>query len=261
MNFKQKYTIIPRYLTVKSKRRSGNLVLPTVKFVVAHDTGNANSTASGNVKYYELSRDKDFASAHIFVDDKEIIECIPALTSDKPEKAWHVLYDRQEDNKLFGFNANDVAIGVEYCFGPNINADEAYSRYIWVIAYICYKFNLDPKKSITGHCILDPGRKTDPVNGLKQSGRTFEKLLQDIVTEYNNCTKDDLDLSKKFMKLIGTSTSPKVFMVGTDNKKHWIADEDTFKYGQEMGLWSANIEIKDNDGLIEGHIISIKNNL
>lgn len=183
----QKYIIAPQYLTKPSKRRSGRLISPSVKFVVAHDTGNPRSTASGNVKYYESSRDTESASAHIFVDDKSIIECIPALTGPQPEKAWHVLYNTPIDNHLYGYDANDVAIGVEYCYGDNIDADEAYRKYIWVIACICKTFALDPKTSVVGHCILDPTRKTDPVTGLAHSRRSYDQLLSDIATEYQAC--------------------------------------------------------------------------
>lgn len=190
MNFKEKYKITTQYLTSNTKRRSGKLIIPSVKFVVAHDTGNPNSTAAGNIKYYENTKDDMYASAHIFVDDKNIIECIPALTSDKPEKAWHVIYDKPKDNELFGFEANNAAIAVEYCYGNSINADEAYSRYVWIIAYICHRFGLNPSTSITAHCILDPRRKTDPKTGLAHSSRTYEQLLKDVVAEYNECREE-----------------------------------------------------------------------
>jgi N-acetylmuramoyl-L-alanine amidase len=185
-SFTQKYPIIARYIDTPSKRRSGSL-MNGVKFIVAHDTGNPKSTAAQNVSYYRNSKNDMSASAHIFVDDKEIIECVPALTG-TPEKAWHVWYNVTTDNQLFGANANDAAIGVEYCYGGSINADEAYKRYVWVIAFICWKFKIDPAKSVTGHCFLDPKRKTDPVSGLGQSRRTYDQLLRDVVTEYNECT-------------------------------------------------------------------------
>jgi N-acetylmuramoyl-L-alanine amidase len=185
--FKQKYIITPRYLTKPSKRRSGRFMTPGVCFVVAHDTGNPGATAAQNVRYYEQTKNDQSASAHIFVDDREIIECIPAFTA-PPEKAWHVLYNLPTDNRMFGHDANDAAVGVEYCYGGNIVADEAYRKYLWTIAYACFRFNLDPAKCIVGHFILDPERKTDPVTGLARSRRTYEQLLRDIVLEYNECT-------------------------------------------------------------------------
>jgi N-acetylmuramoyl-L-alanine amidase CwlA len=184
--FAQKYIIEPRYLGTPSKRRSGLHVSPAVKFVVAHDTGNAGSTAAGNVAYYERTRDAESASAHIFVDDRQIIECIPALTA-PPEKAWHVLYRVDTDNRMYGYNANDAAIGVEYCFGGKIDADEAYRKYVWVIANICQRFGLDPATAVVGHAFLDPQRKTDPGYGLGFSRRSYDQLLRDIPVEYTAC--------------------------------------------------------------------------
>lgn len=183
----QEFLIEPAYLTPGTKRRSGIMMSPGVKFIVAHDTGNPGSTARGNVRYYENSRNEMSASAHIFVDDNQIIECIPAITA-RPEKAWHVLYGRKEDNILFGFNSNDAAIGVEYCFGNSINADEAYRRFIWVMAYACWKFGLDPAVSIVGHHILDPARKSDPANGLMKSRRSYSQMLKDVPAMFLQCS-------------------------------------------------------------------------
>lgn len=269
MDFVKKYQITPRYLTANTKRRSGQLIHPSVKFVVAHDTGNPKSTASGNVSYYERTNNETYASAHIFIDDKEIIECIPALTSERPEKAWHVRYNMSKDNELYGFEANDVAIGVEYCYGEQINADEAYKRYIWTIAYICHKFDLDPKVSISGHYILDPGRKTDPVSGLKASGRSYEQLLRDVVNEYEECRglkvplqeEQKITIIKKgdnLMEIFRNPATKKVYAIGGDNKKHWILNEESFAVGKEMGLWVEELgsvkEIPD-DSYAEGNAL------
>jgi N-acetylmuramoyl-L-alanine amidase len=192
LTFKEKYIITPNYIPSPSRRRSGRRT-DTIKFIVVHDTGNPGSSASGNVRFYintcNTVEPKKTASAHLFVDDREIIECIPALTG-PPEKAWHVLYDRTKDNELFGADANDAAIGVEYCFGGTINADAAYKKFIWVVAKLCHKFDLDPASKIVGHFFLDPGRKTDPVTGLAHSRRSYDQLLLDIITEYDDCTGD-----------------------------------------------------------------------
>jgi N-acetylmuramoyl-L-alanine amidase len=186
MAFKEKFNIGSKYIPTPSKRRSG-LPISKVHFLVAHDTGNPGSTASENINFYCQTRNAvPTASAHLFVDDNQILECVPALTG-PPEKAWHVLYNKPKDNELFGVNANDAAIGVEYCFGGNINADQAYAKYVWVLAKLCNVFNLDPSKSIVGHHFLDPERKTDPVTGLLRSRRTYSQLLRDVVLEYNDC--------------------------------------------------------------------------
>src|SRR5688572_30532013 len=117
MLFNEKYTITTRYLSKPSKRRSGLFAAP-IRFLVAHDTGNPNSTASDNVSWYTRPKDRESASAHSCMGDKQIIECSPALTG-KAEKAWRVLYSVPKDSELYGVNANDAAIGIEYCFGDN----------------------------------------------------------------------------------------------------------------------------------------------
>ena len=72
---------------------------------------------------------------------------------------------------------------------------EAYRKYVWIFAYSCYRFGLDPKNSIVGHFFLDPQRRSDPVTGLAHSRRTYEQLLRDVVSEFEECTT-------------GASTSP-----------------------------------------------------
>lgn len=253
MPFTQKYTIINDYILSGTQRRSGIALLP-VRFIVAHDTGNPNSTARGNVSYYKSSANVSAQSAHLFVDDKDIVECIPTFTG-TPEKAWHVRYDLTGDNQRYGDDANDVAIGVEYCYGSNINAAEAYKRYVWTLAYLCFKFNLPPTGTIVGHFELDPTRRTDPKNGLSASGRTFEQLLQDVVAEYQACTTLSSPSNQQSMTLIKNPASNKVYAIGTDNKKHWILNEETFTIGREMGMWTGEITTQADDAYAQGHTI------
>lgn len=200
------YPILARYLTAPSKRRAGLLMRQKVRFLVVHDTGNSGSTAAGNVSYYQSSRNALSASAHLFVDDRQILECVPALTG-PPEKAWHVLYSITEDNRRYGCNSNDAAIGVEYCFGPNINADEAYRRFVWVLAYACWKFKLDPARDIVGHHILDPARKTDPKTGLARSHRSYAQLLLDVPAAYARYTGQAAAAPAPLAEVTGTVTA------------------------------------------------------
>lgn len=251
MPFLKKYPIVADYIPINTKRRSGLAVSPSIKFIVAHDTGNSGSTARQNVNYYKASANEIFASAHLFVDDKEIIECVPALTA-LPEKAWHVRYDVSGDNQMYGYDANDAAVGVEYCFGPNINSAEAYQRYVWTLAYICYTFNLNPQTAIIGHFVLDPSRKTDPRSGLAASGRSYEQLLADVKNEYNNCQNTNMK-----MQLIRIANSPKVYAIGADGKRYWIFNEETFNTGRAMGLWGdfSEVQVVPSDSHPDGHAI------
>jgi N-acetylmuramoyl-L-alanine amidase CwlA len=164
------------YLPTNTKRRSGKK-LAKVLFIVAHDTGNDGSTAQANVNYYKRSANDESASAHIFIDDKDIIECIP-LT----EKAWHVRYQCPQDNALFNEDANDAAIGVELCYSTKGKFDSnlAYVNYVGVLADLCKKYGLVPSKHIVVHEKLDPGRKTDPTNALSKIGKSFDALIVDI---------------------------------------------------------------------------------
>lgn len=189
MIFQQKYEVIQRFLPAPSKRRPGRSLSPGARFIVAHDTGNPRSTAANNVAYYTRTSNDMSASAHLFVDDREIIECVPAVTK-APETAWHVRYGVPTDDQLFGHDANDAAIGIEYCYGSNIDADKAYDKYVWVTAYACFCHDLDPKRAIVGHFFLDPRRRTDPVTGLAHSRRTYDQFLLDVVREYRDCADD-----------------------------------------------------------------------
>lgn len=185
MGFLMKYPIEQRLLPIGTKRRSGNKIV-RVRFLVAHDTGNDGSTANGNVTYYVNSAKLESASAHTFIDNVRILECVP-LT----EKAWHVRYNVSEDNRIYGADANDVAIGVEFCYSykkGSIDNLESYKRYVWYLAYLCDRYSLNPIKDIIGHMHLDPGRKTDPKNGLQHMGKTFDDLLKDVAAEYKACT-------------------------------------------------------------------------
>jgi N-acetylmuramoyl-L-alanine amidase len=193
MSFKMKYEIKADYIR-KGTRRPGTFITP--KFGVLHDTGNSGSTAQNNRDYFNNTpNDSSSASAHTFIDDVNIIESVPAVTG-RAERAHHVRYLRPEDNSLFGDDANDIAIGVELCFGGKVDFEEAYKRYVWYCAYVSYKFEFSPKNWI-GHEKLDPGRKTDPTNALKRYGITYAQLLDDIVKEYNECTKEVVKVAAK----------------------------------------------------------------
>lgn len=179
------------------KRRSGAKLLK-VGFVVGHDTGNKNSTARNNADYYRRTYNEFSQSAHVFVDDEEAIELVPLN-----EKAWHVIYDTPIDNQLYGDDANDVALGIELCyFDDKARTLKAYENYVKIIAgwLKTYKLNI---RDVTGHFILDPARRTDPINAFKTIGKTWEEFLKDVTAELS--PKPEL-IPPKNRKKIGVAT-------------------------------------------------------
>lgn len=165
-------------------RRSGQkLTTGKPKFIVAHDTGNLNSTAQQNVNYYKNTYNIDInytASAHIFVDDKEAIICVPLN-----EKAWHVLYGATQDNKWYGYDANDAAIGVEISyFTDKERTRKSLDNGARVLAYLCELYGLDYKTKMPGHQDIQAG-KQDPGNVLQAAGYGRSTTnLDNIVAKY-----------------------------------------------------------------------------
>ena len=168
--------ITAKYIPKGTKRRSG-ILNKGIRFIVCHDTGNDGSTALQNVDYYIKSANEVQASAHAFVDDFGVIECIPTS-----EKAWHVRYSATQDNDLYKGDANDFALGIELCFTTrgNFDSKKAYENYVEYMRDLCEKYSLDPTKHLVAHATLDPTRRTDPLNAFSKIGKTWENFIEDV---------------------------------------------------------------------------------
>jgi N-acetylmuramoyl-L-alanine amidase len=223
------YSITRDYIRLGNSR-SGQKI-SKVRFIVSHDTGNPGSTAYGNRNYFDRSQPS--ASAHTFIDDKYILEIIPLN-----EKAWHVRYNITADNQRFGDDANDAAIGVELCHGGKINFQEAYNRYVWYHAYLCDKFNLDPKRHIVAHSTLDPSRRSDPQNALRPHGISWEEFINDVQESFNRDFKG-VPTSNPKPVVAGVSTR---LPIRRGNKGPFVKEiqEDLIKAGFSMSPYGAD---------------------
>lgn len=168
----KRYTIERSYIN-KGNARSGQRI-NKVRFIVAHETATKASAMQNRTHF---NNNQPSASAHTFVDDCMILEIVPIW-----EKAWHVHYDKPTDNKMFGDDANDCAIGVELC---RTKFQESYDRYVWYIAYLCKHFGLDPKKDIVSHKTLDPQRRSDPESWLNPNGVTWTNFINHVTSYVN----------------------------------------------------------------------------
>lgn len=185
-----KYPIERRYINVRQNVRPGlRLTSGSPAFFVAHDTGNPGATAEDHFKYFQRQTERS-ASAQVFIDDVRILEIIPTGTGPDPaEKAWHVLYNVPTDNDLFGDDANDIALGIELCYGEGIDFMEAYKRFVWYLAFCCSKWEKNPLTHIPSHKQLDPARKRDCDNALATGGKSLKDLVYDVAAEMQSDMK------------------------------------------------------------------------
>ncbi|ASS66537.1 N-acetylmuramoyl-L-alanine amidase [Paenibacillus sp. RUD330] len=179
-----KYQIERRYINKRPNVRPGiRLVTGSPAFLVAHDTGNPGASAENHFSYFNTQTDRS-ASAQVFIDDKRILEILPAGTGPDPaEQAFHVIRNVTTDNELFGYDANHAALGIELCYGGTINFAAAYARLVWYFAMCCTKWNKTPSTHIVSHKQLDPARKSDIDQALATGGKTLGDLIRDVTTE------------------------------------------------------------------------------
>lgn len=221
--------ITQKLIPVPSARRSGEKILD-IKYIVCHDTGNDGSTALSNVDYYIQSAQLEQASAHIFIDDKGAVQCIP-LT----EKAWHVRYNAGISPNIEGSFSNDHAIGVELCFSSKglFDSKKSYDNYCSYIASLLIIYKLDMTKLVQ-HAKLDPTRRTDPINAFSKIGKTWEMFLSDVgalinVPIINNSSNTNNMETVKFVKFFNSVTH-EVVTVFADQGYKVQNDGETFEF-------------------------------
>jgi N-acetylmuramoyl-L-alanine amidase CwlA len=245
--------IIKDYIEKGTKRRSGLKNLG-VKFLVAHDVGNPNSTAKQNVSYFKRTANEQSASAHTFIDDIDVIECVPL-----DEKAWHVWYSVPTDNAKYGVDANDCAIGIELCYFPSDKArtQSAYDNYVKYIAGLCTTYKLNPLTHISGHFQLDPARKTDPMNAFKVIGKTYDAFLANVakLTTVQPITKAVMGATGQNIANIQSLLTKGNYALKP--MQHGIYDEDMASNVLYFQLANNVADIKELSGL-RGEVIGNK---
>lgn len=160
--------------------RPGTL-LAEVKKIVIGDTGWRGLTAA------DAAKDLGQAYGHLIVDDKAIIECVPALTSSVGfvEQACFVQSKPGQE-----FDAQECAIAINLCFGgrtapkgpagkDQINGRHMYDSCVALVSFLCDRFELDPAKDVKRAGDLDISR-TDPDLALEAAGASFDQLLKDV---------------------------------------------------------------------------------
>ncbi|MEM8908421.1 MAG: peptidoglycan recognition family protein, partial [Bacteroidota bacterium] len=157
------------------------LIQPSPKYLVLHDTGLPGTSASA---YLALLKENKADIAHLIVDDQKIIECIPTLTA-ATEQVNHIRFREMVDVHFMGNLPNASSIAIMFCYGGDINTDEAYKKLALTIACLCKHFKISPEFGIFGHHFIDPKFHLDPVRGLAYGRRSYDQLLEDMRILYD----------------------------------------------------------------------------
>ena len=159
-----------------------------IKFIILHYVG-AVSTAKNNAEYfYDKYRG---ASAHYFVDDKEIWQVV-----EDNDAAWAI-----GANKYYTDARNSNSISVEMCCyymkNGNINvAKEVEEKAVELVKMLMKKYNIDVDHVIRHY---DATRKNCPAPFVSDTERwnNFKKKLQGEVVEEETITDKDSDYEKR----------------------------------------------------------------
>lgn len=142
-------------------------------YIVVHDTGNTSVGANAEMHYRYFNGGDRQASAHFFVDDKEIIQ-----TVEIKDKSWHC----GDGGGRFGI-ANHNSIGIEICINSDGNYQQALSNTVDLIVWLMLQYNIRIDKVCTHYMASHkncPG--TMNKDGRWTAWTEFKKRVED---EYN----------------------------------------------------------------------------
>jgi uncharacterized protein YraI len=164
------------------------------KYIVIHDTGNNSKGANALAHYNYFNGGNRNASAHLFVDDSNIIQ-----TVEFNDSSWHC-------GDGYGRNGitNQNSIGVEICVNSDGNYEKAIENTLDLVRYLMKEFNISLDKVVRHY---DASGKNCPAsmsgNGWEGWNNFMTKLTNSsntIVSSSNTaegvvyCTADTLNV-------------------------------------------------------------------
>lgn len=150
-----------------------------IKYLVIHDTGNASKGADAMSHYRYFNGGNRNASAHYFVDDKQVVQLVGDSLS-----AWHV----GDGRGRYGItNAN--SLGIEMCINADGDYAKMYYHTVELAKNIMRKFNI-PIERVVRH--YDASRKSCPNHMRNSNWQAWAQFKKDI----QGPIKLKIDLSK-----------------------------------------------------------------
>jgi N-acetylmuramoyl-L-alanine amidase len=151
-----------------------------IKYIVIHDTGNKRKGANAYAHYRYFNGGNRRASAHYFIDDKEIIQ-----TVEDNNASWHC----GDGKGKYGIT-NHNSIGVEICVNEDGDYEKAVDNTIDLVKCLMKKYNI-PLDRVVRH--YDASRKICPRSMSKNNWERWwifkRKLSERTVNELKRALK------------------------------------------------------------------------
>jgi len=166
-----------------------------IKYIVIHDTGNKRKGANAYAHYRFFNSRNRRASAHYFVDDKEILQLVEDYNA-----SWHC----GDGKGKYGIT-NHNSIGVEICINEDGDYDKAVENTVDLVKYLMEKHDV-PLDRVIRH--YDASRKICPRSMSKNNWERWWKFKSRLSEK----TKDELNNALKVLTEIGVINSPEYWV-------------------------------------------------
>lgn len=139
----------------------------SIKYIVIHDTGNPNKGADADAHYKLFDREDRGASAHYFVDDKQILRVVRDV-----EKSWHC----GDGHGKYGIT-NENSIGIEMCINSDGDFTKIYKNTIELVKHLMNKYNISIDRVVRHY---DASRKSCPDTWKQNNWEKWNKFKSDL---------------------------------------------------------------------------------
>jgi N-acetyl-anhydromuramyl-L-alanine amidase AmpD len=188
-------------------------------YIVIHDTGNSGIGANAEMHYRFFNGGNRSASAHYFVDDKQIVQIVK-----DEDSSWHC----GDGYNKYGINNNN-SIGIEICINSDGNYNIAVSKAIELTQFLMRKHNISIDKVVRHY---DASRKNCPQTMSANNWSAWNEFKNRVSGVLSIGSKGNVvkELQEKLIKLgydlgsygadgdFGNATNTAVRKFQTDNK-------------------------------------------
>ncbi|WP_042295270.1 N-acetylmuramoyl-L-alanine amidase [Candidatus Arthromitus sp. SFB-mouse-NL] len=158
-----------------------------IKYITIHDTGNPDRGADAEAHFKLHDRADRGASAHYFVDDKQILRIIR-----DEDKSWHC----GDGHGKYGIT-NENSIGIEMCINSDGDFNKTYQNTLDLVKHLMDKYNISIDKVVRHY---DASRKSCPNSWATNNWDRWDKFKSDLQVKKDYTTNINLVYKNLFQR-------------------------------------------------------------